>query len=355
MTTTSVWLSVLGAVAILASGAFFTLLQNRLSGRSSRGIWSGVAVIAAIGAATGLVLVALRPPGFAPLYIAPIAALGAFFAVVVTSPIRRAATLSPPVLVFAALATALIALPALATVFGTWFDPFGTGLGFIDIGAALPALVAAGSGGMAVLWIERRAGARVAAPVEPWGRVLWPTLAMWAAWLGWLVGLELAIDSHTPLIMLNALLMPLAGALAGALVERVRDRANTPLGLVTGLVGGLAAATPACANLEPAIGVVVGALSGAVCLLLPRRGSDGLLPTLSLGAAIGLVLIGGLATDVSFIYTGQPEVLMGQALAVIAAAVWSFVVCAILWTLLRRIGSSRASASLPGEPGARRA
>jgi Amt family ammonium transporter len=351
MTATSVWLSVVGAVAILAAGAFFTLLQTRLAGRSSRGLWSGVAVVAAIGAAAGLLLVALRPPGFAPLYIAPIAALGAFFAVVVTSPIRGAAPRSLPVLVFAALTTVLVALPALATVFGTWFDPLGTGLGFIDIGAGLPVLVAAGSGGMAVLWIERRSGARVAAPVESWGSVLRPTLALWAAWLGWLVGLELAIDSHTPVILLNAVLMPLAGALAGALVERVRDRANTPIGLVTGLLGGLAAATPAAANLEPAIGAVVGALSGAVCLLLPRRGCDGLLPTVTVGAGIGLVLIGGVATDVSFIYTGQPEVLMGQALAVIATAVWAFVVCGILWMLLRRIGSSRAPEALRGEPG----
>lgn len=359
MTATSVWLSVIGAAAILASGVFFTVVQNRLVGRSSRGLWSGVAVIAAIGAAVGLVLVVLRPPGVAPLFTAPIAALGAFFAVVVTSPARRASARSLPVLVFAALATGFVAVPALATVFGTWFDPFGTGLGFIDLGAALPALVAAGGGGVAVLWIERRSEARVAAPVaaplESWWRVLWPTLAMWAAWSGWLVGLELAIDSHTPVILLNAILMPLAGALAGALVERVRDRANTPLGLVTGVVGGLAAATPACANLEPALGVVVAALSGAVCLLLPRPGSATLLPTLFVGGGIGLVLIGGLATDVSFIYTGQPEVLMGQALAVIAAGAWSFAACAILWALLRRIGKSRAPEAQHGEAGGRQA
>ncbi|TXN32122.1 ammonium transporter [Lacisediminihabitans profunda] len=354
MTATSVWLSVLGAAAVLASASFFTLVQNRLAGRSSRGAWSALAAIAAVGAAMGLVLVALRPPGFAPLFIAPIAALCAFFAVVVTSPVRAPGR-RLPVLVFGALATAFVALPALATVFGTWFDPFGTGLGFIDIGAALPALVAAGSGGGAVLWIERRSQVWVVAPVESWGRVLWPTLAMWAAWLGWLVALELAIDSHTSLIVLNAVLMPLAGALAGALVERVRDRANTPLGVVTGLIGGLAAATPACANLEPAIGVLVGALSGAVCLLLPRRGSASLLPTVSVGAGIGLVLIGGLATDVSFIYTGQPEVLMGQALAVIAAAVWSFAVCAILWATLRRIGRSRPTEPLRGRAGDRQA
>lgn len=347
MTATSVWLSAIGAVAVLASGAFFTVVQNRLAARRPRSHWAGVAAIAAIGAAAGLVLVPLRPPWLAPLFIAPVVALAAFFALVVTSPARRVQTRALPVLIFAAVATTFVALPALATVFGTWFDPFGTGLGFIDIGAALPALVAAGSGGVAVLWIERRSEARVAAadaaPSESWWRVLWPTLAMWAAWLAWLVGLELAIDSHTPVILLNAILMPLSGALAGALVERVRDRVNTPLGLVTGLVGGLAAATPACANFEPILGTVVGALSGAVCLLLPRRASATLLPTVSVGAAIGLVLIGGLATDVSFIYTGQPEVLMGQGVAVIAAAAWSFAVCGALWALLRRIGRSRAA------------
>jgi Amt family ammonium transporter len=350
MSAAGAWLSVFAAASILVALAFFTVLQNRMAGRVSRGHWRRIAVTAAIGAAVALVLVALRPPGIAPLFTAPIAALGAFFAVVATSPTRSAPPRALPVYVFAALATALAALPALVVVFGSSFDPFATGLGFLDLGAALPALVAAGSAGIAIRWVERRRDEPASEPAISWRSALWPTLAMWAAWLGWLVGLELAIDALTPLIVTNAILMPFAGAIAGAVAERIRDRANTPLGLLTGLAAGLAAATPACAFLQPSLGVVVALIAGAVCVLLPRRGWASLLGALLVGAAIGLTLLGGFATDVSFIYTGQPEVLFGQLLGVVGTAVWSFAASAALWAVLRRTGSAARTRPGPGGP-----
>ncbi|HAM26606.1 MAG TPA: hypothetical protein DCP11_07820 [Microbacteriaceae bacterium] len=350
MTATSVWLGVLAAASILVALVRFTVLQGRFAGATPRGSWGRVAVTAVIGAAVTLALVVFRAPGIAPLFAAPIAALGAFFAVVSSSPVRVASRRSMSVYWYAAAATAFAALPATIVVFGTSFDPFATGLGYLDLGGALPGLVSAGSAGSAILWLQRRdAGPAVEAKVS-WWSALRPAAALWAAWIVWLVGLELAIDSKTPIILTNAILMPISAAAAASVIERVSHRANTPLGLVTGLVAGLAAATPACAFLDPRLGVLVALIAGGVCALLPRRGPAYFLGPMVVGAGLGLILIGGLATNVSFIYTGQPEVLLGQVVGVLGAAVWSFAVSASLWALFRRIGAPERATLARSKP-----
>jgi hypothetical protein len=50
---------------------------------------------------------------------------------------------------------------------------------------------------------------------------------------------------------------------------------------------------------------------------------------------VGIVLLGVLAQNVSFIYTGQPEVVFGQLLTVVLAAVLAAIMGGALWAGLR--------------------
>ena len=336
-------MSAAATVLVLAVIPLLSLLQQRLSGRNVSGRWPGIVYIAAVGALVTVVGFSLGVGRIPPLLFAPFVALGALFAVIASSPIVSSSARRLPTLLFSASSTAFVFVPVSIIAFGSTFDPFGTGLGVIDLGGSLPALVAAGAAGLGVVWVERgsqdvaggRAGSR---------SVLWPALALWGVWIGWLVGFELVIDEATPLILTNAVLMPVAGASASALVERLKRRSNTTTGLVTGLLAGLAAATPACAYLLPPLAILTALLAGAVCALLPRDGAHSgmniVLGTCLVAASLGGVLLGALATNLGYIYTGQPEVLLGQLLSVVVTATLAFVVGAGLWAALRRIRRS---------------
>ncbi len=342
MDAINVELSALATISVLAVIPLLSVLRRRLVARTMTGLWPEVAVAAGVGAIVSLALWSMRFTGIPPLFSAPITALGALFAVIATSPLRVRSL--PVRALISAVVTALVFVPAAIAVFGSAFNFLFTSAGFIDLGASLAVFVAAGGVGLGILVVER--GVPGDGDDRPrWWAVIRPLLLLWIAWIGWLVGLELAIDDSTRIILFNAILMPLAGTVAGVVVERIRHRANTSRGLALGFLGGAIAATAACAYLEPPLAAITALIAGALCALPSPSGSNGgsksIVTAAVFAGASSLLLLGLFAKDLSFIYTGQPEVFFGQLAAVAGAGAYGFAIGAGLCFLLRRFEGRR--------------
>lgn len=134
-----------------------------------------------------------------------------------------------------------------------------------------------------------------------------------------MVGLELAADDMVPIIVVSALVIPVVAAAAASVVERLRFRRTTASGFVTGLLAGVAATVPACAFVTPPLAAAIGIVAGVVCALLPDRLRAWPAATLAVGAAISVVLLGAFGTNIGYIYTGQPELVLGQVFVTLAS------------------------------------
>lgn len=336
-------LGALGAAAVLVVIAMLALLERRMSGadepRPARTVlWpAGLGVVVA---AVLLPIFGIRMLGAA--FLAPLAALGGLFGFLVTAALRQDRVVLSSVV--SSVLTAAVYVPVTVLVLGGVFDPLASGAGIVDLGGAVPGLVAAGAAGAAVRVLRRRQRAGVHLRAG-WWATLWPTLIAWIAWIAWLVGFNLGIGAVVITIVQNAIAMPVAGALASAIVQRARYRHNTPAGVATGILAGLAAATPACANLQLPLAIVTAFVSGLLCGILVRPGGyDGprlLLGVALLGGGLSTVLLGFFMRAQGFIYAGQPEPFFAQAEATLGAAVYGFAVAAVLWLAIAGIRRSR--------------
>jgi ammonia channel protein AmtB len=301
----SLGFSALAIVSILA----VTGLLGPLRSSSVPADWARSVLVAGVGGAIVAFAWALQLLVLPLLLVGPVAALGALFASLATSLLDSEST--PRRLLLAAVATTLVFVPAVRPVFGTVFDPFGTKLGVIDLGGALPALIASGAFALGTVLFRRRSARADPLQGRGWG-ILVPAILAWAAAVGWLVGVELASDDMVPVILTSALVIPAFAAAAGSVVERLRFRRTTAQGIVTGLLAGIAAAVPAGAFVTPPLAVVIGLVVGVIGALLPERLRSWPATTLAVGASVSTVLVGVLGTNIGYIYTGQPELVFGQ-------------------------------------------
>ena len=328
--------STLAIVSILALTALLPLIGARVT----PGDWARTVLVAGTGGAIVVIACSIQLLVVPLLLVGPLAALGALSATLATCLMEPESM--PKRVVVAVVATAVVFLPVASTVFGATFDPFGTQLGVIDLGGALPALV--GSGAVAVgTALVRRAPASVRPARATGGKTLARAIFAWAAAVGWMVGLELAADDMVPIIVASALLIPAVAAVAASVVERLRFRRTTPDGVVTGLLAGIAAAVPACAFVAPQLAVATGLAAGAIVTLLPDRLRAWPAATLAVGAAIGVVLLGAFGTNIGYIYTGQPELVIGQLFITLLTVGGGIVVGAGLGLLVTRWPSRQPS------------
>ena len=342
-------LAALSMVGALATAALLSLLAARIVGQRQN--WTAVGLQGGIGILVTAAAWLTGLTGIPVVFLGPVVALGGLFGVVVTLAHRERGEREIAGTIFAGILAAIVYVPLVSIVFTLWYDPFATGIGLLDFGAAIPTEVAAGGAAIAVVMVARREPRPVGTPVA-WPGLLLPTIGLVVAWVVWLMALEL--DHLTPLIVGNSILMAASGALAWALVERARFRTNTMTGASLGVLAGLASATPAAGYLLPGLAIVTAVVTAAVCALAAGRSSftasRRVATVLLVGGATSLVLLGFLATDVSFIYTGQPELFFGQAFTVAAAAVGGFGVGLLVWLAIRRVGRPRRQ---PGRTGAR--
>jgi Amt family ammonium transporter len=170
----------------------------------------------------------------------------------------------------------------------------------------------------------------------------------------------LAANGQAVQAFMNTFLAAAAAGLAWMLVEWIRDGHPTNLGVASGIVAGLVAITPAAGYVSGMSPIFIGLAAGVVCCfavkLKSKAGYDDALDVVGVhfvGGLVGSLLIGlfanpeffGLTDDGSLkfaegiFYGGGVSLLLEQALANVAAIVWSFVITlAIMIVLKKTIG-----------------
>jgi Amt family ammonium transporter len=135
------------------------------------------------------------------------------------------------------------------------------------------------------------------------------------------------------------------------LVEWIRDGHPTNLGVASGIVAGLVAITPAAGYVSGMSPIFIGLAAGVVCCfavkLKSKAGYDDALDVVGVhfvGGLVGSLLIGLFANPEFFggtfeegiFYGGGVSLLLEQALANVAAIVWSFVITLVIMIVLKK-------------------
>jgi Amt family ammonium transporter len=222
----------------------------------------------------------------------------------------------------------------------------GTDCELEDFGGGLPLLVSS-SAFVLLAWLP--AGVLERADPDPHDnrRAMLGLLVFWVAFVVWLAQLEGAIDQFTPRIVVAGVIGPASSALVWLLVDRARN-VKRPIGrsLVLGLIAGIAASMPGAVAVEFPWNVAVGALAGCLASLAY---SGRVSSTAGIATRWGLVLlvasaVGFLAPAISgdtvgILFSAHLDVLSVPVLSFLAVSLFSLVVSAPAWVLLRRHAS----------------
>jgi len=169
---------------------------------------------------------------------------------------------------------------------------------------------------------------------------------LWVGWFGFNAGSNLEATSGAGLAFANTLFATAAAVLAWCGAEALHKGKASMLGAASGAVAGLVAITPACGSVGPMGAIVIGAISGIVCLwgvsgLKRMLGADDSLDVFGVhgvGGIIGALLtgvfsaasLGGIKGD-GYSIVSQTIV---QAEGVIITIVWSAVVAFIAYKIV---------------------
>ena len=177
---------------------------------------------------------------------------------------------------------------------------------------------------------------------------------LWFGWFGFNAGSALAADGAAGNAFLTTQIAAGVAALAWALAEQVKHGRPTTLGFASGAVAGLVAITPAAGFVSPLWALVIGAAAGVICFLALqikfRYGFDDSLDVVAvhmIGGIVGALLLGLFAeaaiggTDGAFF--GNAEQLLRQAISIVVALVFSFVVTYVIAVIIDRTMGLRVS------------
>ena len=168
---------------------------------------------------------------------------------------------------------------------------------------------------------------------------------LWVGWFGFNAGSNLESTAGATLAFINTLVATAAATLAWALGEAVFKGKPSMLGAASGAVAGLVAITPACGSVGPMGAIVIGLISGFVCLwgvngLKRMLGADDSLDVFGVHGVGGIIgaLLTGVFTAPSLGGTGKDDFsIMSQVIiqgeGVIITVIWSAVVALIAFKL----------------------
>lgn len=179
---------------------------------------------------------------------------------------------------------------------------------------------------------------------------------LWVGWFGFNAGSALAANGTAAQAFLNTITAPAAAALAWALGEKITRGHASALGAFSGAVAGLVAITPAAGFSGTFGAIVLGAVTGLICLwavvsLKPMLKYDDSLDVFGIHGVGGIVgaigtaivaapSLGGFGAD-DYSIGGQ---LVTQVLAVVVAIVWSAVVTLVALLIVKALfGGLRVS------------
>jgi ammonium transporter len=181
---------------------------------------------------------------------------------------------------------------------------------------------------------------------------------LWFGWFGFNGGSAIGSNGLAVVALSATQIAAAAAALAWMLIEWCHRGKPTALGFATGLVAGLVGITPASGFVSPISAIIIGAATASICyVMVSLKGKfkyDDSLDAFGvhgIGGMVGAILTGVFASALMYNPDGGPKgeppslpaiTLMGgaaprvlvQLVAVVAAAVFAFVLTAVLIKLI---------------------
>lgn len=337
-------------IVLLAMGALgamtaaLAVLYSRLfpagSWWHSFGISAGCA---AIGAATWFIIIPIAMPTAITTLFLPIGMMGAVAATLAPIALRASDPPTAVVLIFAFAWSVLVFVPV---ALGTLVTGV-LGVMPVDHAGSLVVNVAAGAAALGILLLRRRR------PEPPTFRIARPVsvaavIVLAAGWLVWLVAAELAFDDVSVLALVTGVAGGAGGIVGWLVVQRIRHQSTTLAAVAAGLLSGLVAVSAGATLLSPVSAACTGIIAGAIAGLFTLRRitlsgrQQWFLPGSHLIAgAVGLALLGFVANDSGFLFTGQFGFMQDQLVSAIVVAAYSTFVAFLLWAVLSRVPSRR--------------
>jgi ammonium transporter, Amt family len=182
------------------------------------------------------------------------------------------------------------------------------------------------------------------------------TALLWFGWFGFNAGSALSAGTSAVAAFVNTNTAAAVAALAWMTIEWLHKGKATILGACTGAVAGLVAITPAAGFVTPMGSVIIGELVCVICygaiMLKGKLGYDDSLDVFGVhgvGGAFGALAVGvlaraGISGNVSGLLDGNPKQLGYQALSLIAAGSYSFVVTFVILKLVDLVIGLRVTA-----------
>jgi Amt family ammonium transporter len=164
---------------------------------------------------------------------------------------------------------------------------------------------------------------------------------LWLGWFGFNAGSALGASGAAGNAFVTTQVAAGVAATAWALMEQIRQGAPTTLGVASGAIAGLVAITPAAGFVNPIGAVIIGIAAGVICYLALQLkfkfNFDDSLDVVAVhfvGGVIGALLLGILADEAIGGVAGSVEQLGRQALSVVIAIAYSFIISYALARIL---------------------
>ena len=257
------------------------------------------------------------------------------------------------VLLFSALWFTLGYLPMAHSVWGGgWLGAMGA----IDFAGGTVVHINAGVAGLVAAWfVGKRLGyGHVALKPHNLPLTWLGAMLLWVGWFGFNAGSAAAADSVASLAFINTLLATAAAVLGWTLVEAVTKGHPSALGAASGAVAGLVGVTPACGTVGPLGAIVIGLVTGMLCVwgvtglkrLLRADDTADVFGVHGVGGIVGALLtgvfsaqsLGGTKVDLDIAHQ-----LWVQAVSVGFTVLWSAAVTALVLLVVRALVGLRAS------------
>ncbi len=179
---------------------------------------------------------------------------------------------------------------------------------------------------------------------------------LWFGWLGYTAGQARGINAGAVAAFVATTLAGSAAVVSWSALEYLQKRKVTMLGACTGAIAGLVVVTPAAGYITPAAALALGALVCPLCygaiLLKARLGYDDSLDVFGVhgvGGIAGALAVGVLATpaltgQAGGLFEGSTDLLVAQAIAIAAVALYTVVATVGILVLLDRTLGLRVGA-----------
>jgi len=248
------------------------------------------------------------------------------------------------------------------------YDPlahwvWGTGgwirnLGALDFAGGLVVHISSGVAALAATFVvgKRRGYGKEPMPPHDLTMTLLGASLLWFGWFGFNGGSAIASGSLATSAFVVTHISTAAAALSWMTAEWAYRGNPTVLGAASGAVAGLVAITPASGFVGPMAAIFIGLAAGFVCFLAinlkSKFGYDDSLDVVGVhgvGGTLGALATGLFASKAinpagnDGLFFGNPGLLANQALSVVVAWVYSFVVTWVILKILDRTMGLRVS------------